>query len=276
MALFTDLVQLIDSNEIISTDRYLQHSKNCIDCTYWKSDLIHKGGLWRGEIVSSLYKQAPTTNLILGHSDRFVNSLDLKIFKVLRYRKVFGVNLRESFGYSFPMPLGLTNFTSESEYHQLFGDHSLLKVAHSQVNLPTYYSGSIYGNFSVETNRRARLPVARILSDEYGSFEKPDFTTSGRVSYLRKMAEANFVVCPEGNGIDTHRIWEALYMGSIPIIKRNRNIEPLLRYLPILVVDDWNELRNYSFLEESWYGLSTSDSYDYSWLKVSKWIAQLH
>ena len=276
MALFKDLVHLIDSNEVISTDRYLQHSRICSDCTYWKSDFIHKGGHWRGEYVSSLYKHAPTANLILGHSDRFVNSLDLKIFKLLGYRKVFGVNLRESFGYSFPIPLGLTNSTNESEYHKLFGDHSLLKMAHGQANLPTSYSGSIYGNFSVETNRRARLPVAQILSDAYGSFEKPDFTINGRVNYLRKMAEANFVVCPEGNGIDTHRIWEALYMGSIPIIKRNRNLEPLLRYLPILVLDDWSELVNYSSLEANWHRLSTINSYDYSWLRVSKWIAGLH
>ena len=27
---------------------------------------------------------------------------------------------------------------------------------------------------------------------------------------------------PYGNGYDTHRIWEALYSGSIPVVKENK------------------------------------------------------
>ena len=37
--------------------------------------------------------------------------------------------------------------------------------------------------------------------------------------YERDLLTSNFVLCPEGNGIDTHRVWEALYSGSIPIVR---------------------------------------------------------
>ena len=37
--------------------------------------------------------------------------------------------------------------------------------------------------------------------------------------YIRNLFTHRFCLCPRGNGIDTHRIWEALYCGCIPIIK---------------------------------------------------------
>jgi hypothetical protein len=30
-----------------------------------------------------------------------------------------------------------------------------------------------------------------------------------------------FVACPRGNGTDTHRFWETLYRGSIPVVKES-------------------------------------------------------
>ena len=39
--------------------------------------------------------------------------------------------------------------------------------------------------------------------------------------YQNRLDEYNFILCPIGNGIDTHRIWEAIYSGSIPIVKKH-------------------------------------------------------
>lgn len=276
MALFRDINDLVDANEIISTDRYLGHARDCSDCVYCKSDFIYRRGVWRGEQIKSLRKITPAINLILGHSDKFISSRDLRYFRFLGFSQVFGVNLLSKAGYSRALPLGLTNFTLESDNHKLFGNHELLKEAFGIARFPKTYSGTLYGNFSVETNPRVRLPLAKLLQEQFGTFEKPEFTISGRVNYLRKMAESNFVICPEGNGIDTHRIWEALYMGSIPIIRSNSNIEPLLSELPVLVVNDWSELKNHTFLEENWYRLVASTTHNFTSLKVSKWVKLLH
>jgi len=35
------------------------------------------------------------------------------------------------------------------------------------------------------------------------------------------MARHQFVICPEGNGVDSHRIWEALYLGCVPIVSES-------------------------------------------------------
>jgi hypothetical protein len=68
-----------------------------------------------------------------------------------------------------------------------------------------------------------------------------DTTMEGRRQFLRDIRNHTFVVCPRGNGVDTHRLWETLYMGSIPIVQRDiahRDWEDL----PIAWLDDWKEI----------------------------------
>jgi|TARA_R110002012_G_scaffold260919_2_gene442695 hypothetical protein len=64
------------------------------------------------------------------------------------------------------------------------------------------------------------------------------FQFDNYVSSLRKYA---FCLCPRGNGIDTHRVWEALYLGCIPIVK-NYITHSCLSDMPILFIDDWSEV----------------------------------
>jgi hypothetical protein len=51
----------------------------------------------------------------------------------------------------------------------------------------------------------------------------------------------SFELCPEGNGLDTHRFYEALFLNTIPIVKRN-SLEIMYRKFPCVIVDDWNEI----------------------------------
>lgn len=51
----------------------------------------------------------------------------------------------------------------------------------------------------------------------------------------------SFELCPEGNGLDTHRFYEALYLNTIPIVKKN-SLESLYRKYPCVIVNDWNEI----------------------------------
>jgi len=67
-----------------------------------------------------------------------------------------------------------------------------------------------------------------------------------------------FVLCPEGNGTDTHRTWETLYVGSIPIEKRNIN-NSFYQDLPICFVDSLSEI-NEDFL-----------NYEFDRIKNTKW-----
>ena len=58
--------------------------------------------------------------------------------------------------------------------------------------------------------------------------------------YFIELKKHKYAICPRGNGLDTHRIWECLYLDVIPImlIKDCINIDNL----PIIYLNDWNEL----------------------------------
>ena len=64
--------------------------------------------------------------------------------------------------------------------------------------------------------------------------------------YFKLMSEYKFVVCPQSSAYDTYRIYEALAVGSIPIVKKN-TLEGLYSLFPILVVDNWEDLTDMSW-----------------------------
>jgi hypothetical protein len=95
----------------------------------------------------------------------------------------------------------------------------------------------LYVNFRPETNPEVRMP----LWQRFNSLEWEGYCTRqpGNVSpeeYIASMATHRFVLCPRGNGIDTHRMWEALYLGSIPIVERHSALDAFSD-LPILFVN---------------------------------------
>ena len=60
-------------------------------------------------------------------------------------------------------------------------------------------------------------------------------------SYYEAMRKHAFVLAPAGAGPDTHRLWEALALGCVPVVKRH----PCHRewaHLPVMWVDDWDEV----------------------------------
>lgn len=67
-----------------------------------------------------------------------------------------------------------------------------------------------------------------------------------RVSSFRYSLIASqykYVACPRGNGKDTHRFWETLYRGSVPIVISDSWSYNLLNSgVPLIEVQSWDEL----------------------------------
>lgn len=59
----------------------------------------------------------------------------------------------------------------------------------------------------------------------------------------RMHADFAFEASPQGNGMDCFRTWEALALGTIPIV-RTSSLDRLYREhaLPVVIVDDWSEV----------------------------------
>ena len=59
--------------------------------------------------------------------------------------------------------------------------------------------------------------------------------------YLDTINKFQFTICPWGNGFDTHRMWESLYLNSIPVTRFHTAYEQFSS-LPIIFVNKWSDL----------------------------------
>lgn len=211
------------------------------------------------EILFSHIKKLNLSNLTL-----ITNQTDEKISKYKfnkmpnQFSKWISVNVDFYHESLVAIPLGLSNGYAKNLVFK--NDEFLInqeEYLHSKENL-------IYLNFEKNTNIRER-------NDLNNYFEKYDWAKVvtnkiGLEEYKNNLVSSSFVLCPEGNGIDTHRVWEALYSGSIPVIK-NRIAFKSFDKLPILFVDSFYDvtaqtLRNY---------LNNLKSYDFKKIDFNYW-----
>ena len=255
---FNQLATLVETDDFITSDKYLGIPQYSAGIIYFKRDFLFKSGDFRGEKCKSYvsnFQEFKGMKLLVGHSDIPTLKRHLHILRALGVTKVLGTNTLSTTDFSISLPLGLTNFTRESSLHQVFGDTSHFSRANSSI-FCAEFSPEFLANFSSENNFQERgmlLGILRRLGKPYKvSIETPDMTPSGRISYLRKLRETPMVVCPEGNGVDTHRLWETLYMGGMPVVKNNKLLNPLFDVLPVLRVNDWNQLGDLEYMHSSW------------------------
>jgi hypothetical protein len=58
-----------------------------------------------------------------------------------------------------------------------------------------------------------------------------------------RLSQYKFCICPEGNGVDTHRLWEALYLKTVPIIINSEFTNILQKHnVPLVILNSWDDL----------------------------------
>jgi hypothetical protein len=68
-----------------------------------------------------------------------------------------------------------------------------------------------------------------------------EYNKISRLETWENQSKYAFVVSPMGNGMDTHRTWEALILGCIVIVKKSP-LDTLYDELPVLIVDKWEDI----------------------------------
>lgn len=66
------------------------------------------------------------------------------------------------------------------------------------------------------------------------------------VQYMHSMEQHKFVICPPGGGRDTYRLWEAMYLGCIPIVVEDGFVNNFYNH-PMVVLRLWEELATKDF-----------------------------
>tara|TARA_B100001250_G_scaffold253536_1_gene218038 strand:+ start:3229 stop:4266 length:1038 start_codon:yes stop_codon:yes gene_type:complete len=165
-----------------------------------------------------------------------------------------------------PIPLGISNnYTPKNLIAKDFSTNS--KYEESILEKKNL----LYVNFVSNTNYKEREGLYELFKTKaWADVQEPSLILD---DYKNDLRLYNFTLAPWGNGIDTHRIWEAIYSGSIPITKNHTTFSNFSD-LPILFVDSYEEI-NKELLE------SFLDSYDLKNFNLAKleidfWITQMN
>ena len=133
------------------------------------------------------------------------------------------------------IPIGILNQRANPENHRNLGE---------LMNATAEKQDRAYLNFHIgDATERAAYNANR--QEVYDRFRDcPWVTVSGRVpprQYLEEISGHRFVISPPGHGPDCYRHWEAMYLGSIPVVERCVNMACYSNY-PMILIDDWSQV----------------------------------
>lgn len=220
------------------------------DCVWEKQkqqpfDHLPEGSIvfCEGDLVSELaesVRQTPAKSLVLvlGNSDVNHHQIERSLTENGTFRRVYAQNLLEGHPRVAPLPLGL-----ENRFRQ---NHGLPRnFTQARKNLPTK-KPRIMWSFNKNTNPREREAAEKALQ-RASVTDHVGWLSSWK--HLEVLTQYSFVACPSGNGLDTHRVWEALYLECVPIVTRSYPYEYFAALgMPLWILNSFDELES---LEEA-------------------------
>jgi len=149
---------------------------------------------------------------------------------------------------------------------------------HKNSILPNQKKFKIYCQFNITHSSRNKAKEFSINSELCDYFSSNIITPNNnhdRYKTLEIMESYSFTLCPRGFGIDTHRLWEALCLKTIPIVESS-SIDDMHLMLPIIIVNKWEDI-NEEFLKKEldrlnlkYEGFMNCITLDFWWNYISK------
>ncbi len=164
-------------------------------------------------------------------------------------KKWFAENAEYNHPDLLPVPIGIENHSDENgcgkgvhidENIKILTEKQEYFKNKKKIEDTIFCSFRIHYHFASGTwTNPYRENIISDLEQNGVKYFQPDTVLSFN-DFSEKLTDYKFIICPPGNGIDTHRTWETLYMGCIPIILKNRMFQ--FYNLPILTVNNWIDL----------------------------------
>nr|WP_321446120.1 hypothetical protein [uncultured Cohaesibacter sp.] len=220
--------------------------------------------------------------LVTGDSDLSVSHEDVDaktLSRILQNRLLqawYAQNLVLDHSKLHALPIGLDYHTlskaQEGESSHSWGkslsplaqEHELRKV-HLEAGPLSKKSCRAFSNWHFAANRGNRQDCLD-QAPEGSIHYQPSF--ANRLESWRSNAGFAFTSSPFGNGLDCHRTWEAILLGSIPVVTRS-SLDCLYDDLPVLILADWSELTIERMEEER--ARMSEEIYNYAKLTLRYW-----
>ena len=210
--------------------------------------------------------------LVVGNSDRSIN-LKIRNINYLLNNKylihVYCQNLEFKHKKVSYLPIGM-------DFHSRFslnrrGDGKILPKKFEKIFIKILKSKSkksnrIYCNFHFRLNK-ARKNCFEKIPKKLCKFQNIKISQENTWKEIKKY---NFIACPDGNGYDTHRFWEAVILGSIPIVLKKHKLIDLYKNFPILAINRWEDI-NEKLLKTTYSNIKKT-KYNYNLLLLKYWI----
>jgi hypothetical protein len=106
----------------------------------------------------------------------------------------------------------------------MFPHGDTAKLYETMIN--TYFlkkTKNLYVNINPNTfdYRKQVIDSINKVKDKYDVITTPKPFSD----YLKELSQYRFCLCVRGNGLDTHRFFESLYLGVIPVILNNKHTQ---------------------------------------------------
>ena len=162
-----------------------------------------------------------------------------------------------------PIPLGMGNsfqdkYVTNNLLYSQSKDEQLIKIP------------KLYVNFRENTNTQHRENLQDYFRDK--NWATVDSPNQKPKEYIDKIKNHQFVLSPWGNGIDTHRIWESLYLGAIPVTKYHHTLSTL-HNLPVLFINNYEDLSEDYLLKAK--VKIDSVKFNFEKLKTDWWVSEV-
>lgn len=217
------------------------------------------------DLINSTIQNIKSTNnkcvLIVGNGDLpFTDEINDRIPN--NVVKIFTQNNLTTSERVESLPLGIGN--SEPCHNDGHGEHweNVKEKVTKLTNIKNkiYDEFKIYCNFNNETFPTHRSLVKNISSElDYIVLNDNDLLYD---DFINNILNTSCNLCPAGNGLDTHRLWETLYCNRIPItfkVNETRSYnwsgdkliglyENIYKKLPIIILDNVNDLKDKELL----------------------------
>jgi hypothetical protein len=210
-----------------------------------------------------LLRRPKTPYVLITHNgDQGINGSHHEILNDPNLIRWFGQNVEINHPKLESIPIGLAN--GEIERNE--------KLYLDIIEKETVKSQMLYCNNTIWSHVGERAKCQQ-------SIERYGLKNSERVSidvYLENIKSSYFVLAPDGNGVDTHKLWECLYLKAIPIVTKSINAN-FYADLPILFIDDWDDFNPNALSVELYNTIIKKHDpekldFEYYKQKIQKWL----
>lgn len=234
-------MQIITGNKFKKICDYILDEKgfnktgvtNEIPIYFVKTDYIHS--------FFTSYKPNHKYKIITHNSDYPIDIKFLNILEDTNLISWFGQNINFNHKKLNSIPIGIAN-----EIWEHGNEEVLLKIISQEIKK----NKLIHCSFDINTNRYERTKCVHAMNrnglvmNQREKFE----------DYLTSLGSSFFTLSPNGNGIDCHKLWESLYLKTIPVVTKSINID-FYQHLPIYIIESWEEFNVNDLTEELYYNI---------------------